>query len=88
LISDLKEVEITAAKALEYFNSTRHIVLYYEDLIKNPAVSYHDKLSGNLWHAKFNSFSTFSSSTSNTLIIGITHMLPSISAIQPTDLSN
>ncbi|KAL9394135.1 hypothetical protein Peur_013420 [Populus x canadensis] len=37
LISDLKEVEITAAKALEHFNSTRHIVLYYEDLIKNPA---------------------------------------------------
>ncbi|KAJ6736655.1 PROTEIN putative EXPRESSED-RELATED [Salix viminalis] len=37
LISDLKEVEITATKALEYFNSTRHIVLYYEDLIKNPA---------------------------------------------------
>ncbi|KAG6774005.1 hypothetical protein POTOM_021354 [Populus tomentosa] len=37
LISDLKEVEITAAKALEYFKSTRHIVLYYEDLIKNPA---------------------------------------------------
>ncbi|KAJ6915603.1 hypothetical protein NC652_018294 [Populus alba x Populus x berolinensis] len=36
LISDLKEVEITATKALEYFNSTRHIVLYYEDLIKNP----------------------------------------------------
>ncbi|KAF9682363.1 hypothetical protein SADUNF_Sadunf05G0101200 [Salix dunnii] len=37
LISDLKEIEITATKALEYFNSTRHIVLYYEDLIKNPA---------------------------------------------------
>ncbi|KAJ6304867.1 hypothetical protein OIU78_020424 [Salix suchowensis] len=36
LISDLKEVEITATKALEYFNSTRHIVLYYEDLIKKP----------------------------------------------------
>ncbi|KAI5581741.1 hypothetical protein BDE02_07G038100 [Populus trichocarpa] len=36
LISDLKEVEITATKALEYFNSTRHTVLYYEDLIKNP----------------------------------------------------
>ncbi|XP_048233250.1 uncharacterized protein LOC8260596 isoform X2 [Ricinus communis] len=35
LISDLKEVEITAARALEYFNSTRHIILYYEDLIKN-----------------------------------------------------
>ncbi|KAJ6774422.1 PROTEIN putative EXPRESSED-RELATED [Salix purpurea] len=32
-----REVEITATKALEYFNSTRHIVLYYEDLIKNPA---------------------------------------------------
>ncbi|KAJ6733085.1 PROTEIN putative EXPRESSED-RELATED [Salix koriyanagi] len=36
LISDMKEAEITATKALEYFNSTRHIVLYYEDLIKNP----------------------------------------------------
>jgi hypothetical protein len=45
LISDLKEVEITATKALEYFNSTRHIVLYYEDLIKNPTVSYDVKFS-------------------------------------------
>ncbi|KAJ9170720.1 hypothetical protein P3X46_018809 [Hevea brasiliensis] len=35
LIADLKEMEIMAARALEYFNSTRHIVLYYEDLIKN-----------------------------------------------------
>ncbi|KAG5245671.1 nodulation family protein [Salix suchowensis] len=84
LISDLKEVEITATKALEYFNSTRHIVLYYEDLIKNPAVSYNDKLSGNHWRAKFNLFSTFSSLTRSTLIIGIMHMC--ISAIQPTDL--
>ncbi|KAE9447204.1 hypothetical protein C3L33_20902, partial [Rhododendron williamsianum] len=23
------------AKALQYFNSTRHIILYYEDIIKN-----------------------------------------------------
>ncbi|KAF2295205.1 hypothetical protein GH714_032129 [Hevea brasiliensis] len=35
LIADLKEMEIMAARALEYFNSTRHIVLYYEDLVKN-----------------------------------------------------
>ncbi|XP_031258747.1 uncharacterized protein LOC116116841 [Pistacia vera] len=36
LMIDLKEVEVTATQALEYFNSTHHIVLYYEDLIKNP----------------------------------------------------
>ncbi|OMP02037.1 hypothetical protein COLO4_11390 [Corchorus olitorius] len=35
LISDLKEVEMTALKALEYFNSTRHMVVYYEDLVTN-----------------------------------------------------
>lgn len=35
LISDLKQVETMTAKALEYFKSTRHIVLYYEDIIKN-----------------------------------------------------
>ncbi|XVE82771.1 hypothetical protein DITRI_Ditri16bG0032600 [Diplodiscus trichospermus] len=35
LISDLKEVEMAAARALEYFNSTRHMVLYYEDLVTN-----------------------------------------------------
>ncbi|KDP31909.1 hypothetical protein JCGZ_12370 [Jatropha curcas] len=35
LIADLKEVEITASRALEYFNSTRHMILYYEDLVKN-----------------------------------------------------
>ncbi|KAJ4848667.1 hypothetical protein Tsubulata_041005 [Turnera subulata] len=38
LIENLKEVEATAAKALEYFNSTRHIVLYYEDLVKNRTI--------------------------------------------------
>ncbi|KAH1082255.1 hypothetical protein J1N35_022016 [Gossypium stocksii] len=35
LISDLREVEMDAVKALEYFNSTRHMVVYYEDLITN-----------------------------------------------------
>lgn len=35
LIPELKQVEDTTAKALEYFKSTRHIVLYYEDIIKN-----------------------------------------------------
>lgn len=35
LITDLQQMEKTVAKALEYFNSTRHIILYYEDLIKN-----------------------------------------------------
>ncbi|KAL2973996.1 hypothetical protein AAZX31_14G078200 [Glycine max] len=35
LMTELKQTEDTAAKAIEYFNNTRHIVLYYEDLIKN-----------------------------------------------------
>ncbi|KAJ8770688.1 hypothetical protein K2173_021335 [Erythroxylum novogranatense] len=35
LIDDLKKADIMAARALEYFNSTRHIVLYYEDLVTN-----------------------------------------------------
>ncbi|KAH7520155.1 hypothetical protein FEM48_Zijuj08G0114400 [Ziziphus jujuba var. spinosa] len=35
LITDLKNAELTVAKALEYFNSTSHIILYYEDIFKN-----------------------------------------------------
>ncbi|XP_074279300.1 uncharacterized protein LOC141604731 [Silene latifolia] len=31
----LKVEEVKIAKALEYFNSTRHMILYYEDLIAN-----------------------------------------------------
>ncbi|KAJ1395567.1 Sulfotransferase domain [Sesbania bispinosa] len=35
LLMDLKDMEMRAAKALEYFNTTRHMILYYEDLIRN-----------------------------------------------------
>ncbi|XP_061342003.1 uncharacterized protein LOC133288293 [Gastrolobium bilobum] len=35
LLNDLKDMEMRAAKALEYFNSTRHMILYYEDLMSN-----------------------------------------------------
>lgn len=35
LMAELKQTEETAAKAIEYFQNTRHIVLYYEDLLKN-----------------------------------------------------
>lgn len=35
LIRNLKKNEETMAKALEYFKSTHHIVLYYEDVVKN-----------------------------------------------------
>ncbi|KAF7143962.1 hypothetical protein RHSIM_Rhsim05G0081800 [Rhododendron simsii] len=35
LIPNLREVEEMVTKSLEYFNSTRHIILYYEDIIKN-----------------------------------------------------
>ncbi|GJS06221.1 hypothetical protein Tco_0363017 [Tanacetum coccineum] len=36
LESDLEEMESTAIKALKYYNNTRHIIVYYEDLIKKP----------------------------------------------------
>jgi hypothetical protein len=39
LIPSLKQVEDTTAKALEYFKSARHIILYYEDVVKNRRVS-------------------------------------------------
>ncbi|KAJ1436800.1 Sulfotransferase domain [Sesbania bispinosa] len=35
LMPELKRIEETATKAIEYFKNTRHIVLYYEDLVKN-----------------------------------------------------
>uniref|UniRef100_A0A5B6ZNV6 Sulfotransferase n=1 Tax=Davidia involucrata TaxID=16924 RepID=A0A5B6ZNV6_DAVIN len=35
LIPDLRKVEEMAVKALQYFKSTHHIILYYEDIIKN-----------------------------------------------------
>ncbi|XP_028777075.1 uncharacterized protein LOC114745411 [Neltuma alba] len=35
LISNLNQVNGTATKALEYFKSTRHIIMYYEDVVKN-----------------------------------------------------
>lgn len=38
LLDDLKDMEMRGAKALEYFNSTRHMILYYEDLMRNHTV--------------------------------------------------
>lgn len=35
LISELKGMETAISKVLEYFGNTRHLVLYYEDLINN-----------------------------------------------------
>lgn len=35
LLDDLKEMEMRATKALDYFNTTRHMILYYEDLMRN-----------------------------------------------------
>lgn len=35
LLPSLKRAEEMAANALEYFKSTRHIILYYEDLVNN-----------------------------------------------------
>ncbi|OIT29123.1 PREDICTED: uncharacterized protein LOC109211767 isoform X1 [Nicotiana attenuata] len=38
LIANLKQVQDMAASALEYFKSTRHIILFYEDIIKNRTI--------------------------------------------------
>ncbi|KAL3843496.1 hypothetical protein ACJIZ3_000899 [Penstemon smallii] len=35
LIPNLKQVDDLVTKSMEYFKSTRHIILYYEDIIKN-----------------------------------------------------
>uniref|UniRef100_A0A1J3K0F6 Nodulation protein H n=1 Tax=Noccaea caerulescens TaxID=107243 RepID=A0A1J3K0F6_NOCCA len=35
LIAELKQVQEMTTKALSYFNTTRHIFLYYEDVVKN-----------------------------------------------------
>nr|KYP76338.1 hypothetical protein KK1_020575 [Cajanus cajan] len=35
MIQQLRQVNETTTKALEYFKSTRHIILYYEDVVKN-----------------------------------------------------
>ncbi|GAB4837970.1 hypothetical protein Ancab_027498 [Ancistrocladus abbreviatus] len=37
LIPELRRVEEMTTKALEYFKSTRHILLYYEDVVKNSS---------------------------------------------------
>ncbi|XP_030495980.2 uncharacterized protein LOC115711926 [Cannabis sativa] len=37
LINDLVKMELATKAALASFNTTRHIVLYYEDVVKNPA---------------------------------------------------
>ncbi|KAM3323544.1 nodulation protein H-like [Capsicum chacoense] len=38
LIDNLKQVQGMAANALEYFKSTRHMILFYEDVIKNQTM--------------------------------------------------
>lgn len=37
LMMELKQMDVMAREALQYFSSTRHIVLYYEDLIRNQS---------------------------------------------------
>lgn len=39
LIANLRKVNETTTKALEYFKSTRHIIVYYEEVVKNHTVS-------------------------------------------------
>ncbi|XP_055815810.1 uncharacterized protein LOC129885534 [Solanum dulcamara] len=38
LIANLKQIQSMAANALEYFKSTRHMILFYEDIIKNQTM--------------------------------------------------
>ncbi|KAG2408634.1 uncharacterized protein HKW66_Vig0034560 [Vigna angularis] len=44
LLVDLKDMEMRMAKALEYFSINRHMILYYEDLIRNRTETYGDKI--------------------------------------------
>ncbi|EPS66851.1 hypothetical protein M569_07926 [Genlisea aurea] len=36
LVENLRQVEDLVAKSLQYFNTTRHVVFYYEDVMNNP----------------------------------------------------
>lgn len=38
LITELKKIQETTLKALAYFNTTRHILLHYEDVVENRIV--------------------------------------------------
>ncbi|KAJ4914282.1 P-loop containing nucleoside triphosphate hydrolases superfamily protein [Raphanus sativus] len=42
LITELKKIQETTIKALAYFNTTRHILLYYEDVVDNRIVRLDD----------------------------------------------
>jgi hypothetical protein len=48
---ELKQTEEKSAQAMEYFNNTRHIVLYYEDLLKNRTVITTKIFNFNLIHS-------------------------------------
>ncbi|CAH9124619.1 unnamed protein product [Cuscuta epithymum] len=37
LMMELRQADVVASEALQYFNSTRHIILYYEDLVRNQS---------------------------------------------------
>ena len=39
MIKELKEAKDTSRRAIEYFKTTRHIVIYYEDVINNRTVT-------------------------------------------------
>ncbi|KAH0900816.1 hypothetical protein HID58_040319, partial [Brassica napus] len=42
LITELKKIQETTLKALAYFNTTRHILLHYEDVVENRIVRLDD----------------------------------------------
>uniref|UniRef100_A0A2P2K019 Sulfotransferase n=1 Tax=Rhizophora mucronata TaxID=61149 RepID=A0A2P2K019_RHIMU len=44
LIADLKMADTITARVLEYFNTTRHMTLYYEDIIKDRKLALLQKL--------------------------------------------
>lgn len=44
LLSDLKHVADRANRAIKYFKSTRHIVVYYEDVMGNSTVRLFNEL--------------------------------------------
>lgn len=76
LIPELKQREMDIAKTISYFNRSRHLVLYYEDLIRNQTVR------------KYSNYSTMSITFFNLLIFATDIFRASIKTQKLTDVQN
>jgi hypothetical protein len=81
LITELKRSDKSAADALTNFKNTRHIVLYYEDVVKNRTVSRYltsrQSRGGKKEKRKKNQFFSFLTSIYILLLLHQFHLLRS-----------